>query len=91
MANSMDELKTYGEEVVYFKQECRKINLLSGNGFSIDCDRNRFSYNLEVGVFLTGSAHIERSNLIPKYEDPRCKISAIFIIDKIDRGFGINN
>lgn len=82
MANAVNELKSYREVVDNFKQTCRKINLLSGNSFSIDCDRNRFSSRIEVAVFLTGSAHIERSNLIPKYEDPRCKISTFFIIDK---------
>lgn len=51
IANSMDELKSYREVVNHFKQESRKINLLSGNGFSIDCDRNGFSSRIEVTVF----------------------------------------
>ena len=87
MANAVNELKSYREVVDNFKQTCRKINLLSGKGFSIDWDKNRFPYNLEVGVFLTGSAHIESSSLIPKYEDPKYKNNAFFIIDKNDKGF----
>jgi hypothetical protein len=41
----IDRLKTYSEIIEYLKKEKRTKHLLLGNGFSMDYDRNIFSYN----------------------------------------------